>query len=438
MILPGVGAAGATMENLRALGLAEVLRDDVARAGKPFLGICIGIQVLFDRSEEDDAELPRHRRGPASRAIPRSIDGRPLKVPQIGWNRVRQTKPHPIFAGVPDNTHFYFVNSLLSDSRRSGGRDRDLRLRRAVHRGDRARQRDRDAVPSRKKRRGRPPAARQLLPAEVLTMLAKRIIPCLDVRDGKVTKGVQFLANVDVGDPVAMARYYYEQGADEIVFYDITASNERRGIMLDVVRAVAREIFIPFSVGGGLRTLEDMRAVLLAGAEKVSIDSGAVRNPEIISEGARAFGSQCIVLSMQVKQTGARAGVPVGLRSRDRRRTHADRPRRAGMGARGRAARRRRTVHQLDRSRRHQGRLRSRNHAAHQRGGFDSGDRIGRRRRARASARRVHGAAAADAAIVASIVHYGEHPIPELKRYLRGSGVEIRDAVAIDLERSAT
>ncbi len=143
-------------------------------------------------------------------------------------------------------------------------------------------------------------------------MLAKRIIPCLDVRDGKVTKGVQFLENVDVGDPVAMARYYYNEGADEIVFYDITASNERRGIMLDVVRAVAREIFIPFSVGGGLRTLDDMRAVLLAGAEKVSIDSGAVRNPAIIAEGARAFGSQCIVLSMQVKKTGARAQVPSG------------------------------------------------------------------------------------------------------------------------------
>src|SRR5579872_1580976 len=142
-------------------------------------------------------------------------------------------------------------------------------------------------------------------------MLAKRIIPCLDVRDGKVTKGVKFLANVDVGDPVAMARYYYEQGADEIVFYDITASNERRGIMLEVVSAVAKDIFIPFSVGGGLRTLEDMRAVLLAGAEKVSIDSGAVRDPSLIAAGARAFGSQCVVLSMQVKRTG-RGGLPSG------------------------------------------------------------------------------------------------------------------------------
>src|SRR4029077_4603591 len=143
-------------------------------------------------------------------------------------------------------------------------------------------------------------------------MLAKRIIPCLDVRAGKVTKGVQFLANVDVGDPAAMARYYYEQGADEIVFYDITASNERRAILLEVVRTLALEIFIPFSVGGGLRTVEDMRAVLLAGAEKVSVDSGAVRNPQIIAEGARAFGSQCIVLSMQVKRGATRPQFPSG------------------------------------------------------------------------------------------------------------------------------
>src|SRR5579863_10434761 len=142
-------------------------------------------------------------------------------------------------------------------------------------------------------------------------MLSKRIIPCLDVRAGKVTKGIAFQGNVDVGDPVAMARAYYEQGADELVFYDITASNERRGIMIDVVRAVAREIFIPFSVGGGLRTLEDMRAVLLAGAEKVSIDSGAVRDPNLITAGARAFGSQCIVLSMQVQRTG-HSGLPSG------------------------------------------------------------------------------------------------------------------------------
>jgi glutamine amidotransferase len=110
VILPGVGAAGATMENLRALDLANVLRIDVARAGKPFLGICIGIQVLLDDSEEDRADCLGIIAGHVTR-YPRSLDGRPLKVPQIGWNRVRQTRSHPIFAGVPDNTHFYFVNS---------------------------------------------------------------------------------------------------------------------------------------------------------------------------------------------------------------------------------------------------------------------------------------------------------------------------------------
>ncbi len=143
-------------------------------------------------------------------------------------------------------------------------------------------------------------------------MLTKRIIPCLDVRAGKVTKGIAFKGNVDVGDPVEMARFYYEGGADELVFYDITASNERRDIMIEVVSAVAAEIFIPFSVGGGLRTLEEMRRVLLAGAEKVSIDSGAVRNPKLIAEGAQAFGSQCIVLSMQVKRVPKSEQIPSG------------------------------------------------------------------------------------------------------------------------------
>ncbi len=143
-------------------------------------------------------------------------------------------------------------------------------------------------------------------------MLSKRIIPCLDVRDGKTTKGIQFLNNIDIGDPVAMARKYYEDGADEIVFYDITASSDRRNIMIEVVRRVAQEIFIPFSVGGGIRTLEDMREVLLAGAEKVSVNTAAIQNPGIIAEGARAFGSQCIVLGMDVKKVNPSPKIPSG------------------------------------------------------------------------------------------------------------------------------
>lgn len=143
-------------------------------------------------------------------------------------------------------------------------------------------------------------------------MLSRRIIPCLDVRAGRLTKGVKFEGNVDIGDPVESAKRYYDEGADEIVFYDITASHEDRGIFLDVVERVASSIAIPFSVGGGLSSVKDMRAVLNAGAEKVSVNSAAVKNPEIIAEGATAFGSQAIVLGMDVKQVDKSAAIPSG------------------------------------------------------------------------------------------------------------------------------
>jgi len=143
-------------------------------------------------------------------------------------------------------------------------------------------------------------------------MLSKRLIPCLDVRNGLLTKGIKFQNNVDIGDPVEAAREYYEQGADEIVFYDITASAEGRKIMIDVVRRVAETIFIPFSVGGGIGSLDDMRQAILAGAEKISVNTEAVKNPPIITEGARAFGSQCIVLGMDVKKVGVSRKTPSG------------------------------------------------------------------------------------------------------------------------------
>lgn len=129
-------------------------------------------------------------------------------------------------------------------------------------------------------------------------MLAKRVIPCLDVRNGRVTKGVKFKNNVDLGDPVEMAVGYSDGGADELVFYDITASAERRPIDIGMVEAVAKAVRIPFAVGGGISSLPDMERVILAGAEKVSVNSLAVRNPSIISDGAKAFGRQCIVLGM--------------------------------------------------------------------------------------------------------------------------------------------
>ncbi|MEN6384627.1 MAG: imidazole glycerol phosphate synthase subunit HisF [Phycisphaerales bacterium] len=129
-------------------------------------------------------------------------------------------------------------------------------------------------------------------------MLTKRIIPCLDVRNRKVTKGVKFQNNIDLGDPIEMAVNYSNNGCDELVFYDITASAEGRPIDIQMVREVAKAVHIPFAVGGGIKNLDDMRKVLLAGAEKVSVNSLAVRNPNIIAEGAKQFGSQCIVLGM--------------------------------------------------------------------------------------------------------------------------------------------
>ena len=133
--------------------------------------------------------------------------------------------------------------------------------------------------------------------------LAKRIIPCLDVSDGRVVKGINFVNLVDAGDPVEQAQFYNEEGADELVFLDITATHQERGIMHDVVRETANQVFIPLTVGGGIRVVEDMRAMLHAGADKISINSAAIRSPNIITEGARAFGAQCIVVAIDAKRT---------------------------------------------------------------------------------------------------------------------------------------
>lgn len=129
-------------------------------------------------------------------------------------------------------------------------------------------------------------------------MLKKRIIVCLDVKDGRTTKGVKFQNNIDIGDPVEMAAEYYRQGVDELVFYDIMASARGRGPILDLISKVASQVFIPFCVGGGIGSIEDIRSTILAGAEKISLNSQAVKNPSLITEGARVFGNQCIVLGM--------------------------------------------------------------------------------------------------------------------------------------------
>lgn len=142
-------------------------------------------------------------------------------------------------------------------------------------------------------------------------MLKKRIIVCLDVKDGRTTKGVKFLDNKDIGDPIEMAKFYYEEGVDELVFYDIMASTRGRGPILDLIQKVSSKVFIPFCVGGGIGSLEDIKQTIKAGAEKISLNSQAVKNPLLIKEGAKVFGRQCIVLGMDAKKDAA---MPCGYR----------------------------------------------------------------------------------------------------------------------------
>ncbi len=146
-------------------------------------------------------------------------------------------------------------------------------------------------------------------------MLAKRIIPCLDIKDGRVVKGVNFVGLRDAGDPVDQARLYDQAGADELVFLDISATPEGRATVAPMVRRVADEVFLPLTVGGGIRTVDDMRRILLAGADKVSVNSAAVRHPELLTAGAERFGAQCVVLAMDAKRASANAanGERVGV-----------------------------------------------------------------------------------------------------------------------------
>jgi cyclase len=146
-------------------------------------------------------------------------------------------------------------------------------------------------------------------------VLTKRIIPCLDLKDGRVVKGTHFVQLRDAGDPVALAQRYNEQGADEVVFLDITASKEKRGIIIELIKRAADQLFLPLTVGGGIRTLEDIQQILRAGADKVSINTSAVHDPSLISRGAESFGTQCIVVAMDVRRNFSQnpKGTPIVL-----------------------------------------------------------------------------------------------------------------------------
>jgi len=291
VVFPGVGAAASAMENLRALGLEKPVRD-FALSGKPFLGICLGMQILFEESEEDGGVKMLGVLPGKVRRLP-SVPG--FKIPQMGWNAVNGGNEYYFVHGYAADlasctagTTRYAGCEFTSVAKKGGvlacqfhpeksGRVGLALLREWMAGGPCDFAGDRAAAPE---------------------TSSRRVIPCLDVKNSRVTKGVKFKNNIDLGDPVEMALGYSDGGADELVFYDITASAERRPIDIGMVRDVAKAVRIPFAVGGGISSLADMERVILAGAEKISVNSLAVRNPGIIAEGAKAFGRQCIVLGM--------------------------------------------------------------------------------------------------------------------------------------------
>ncbi len=256
-------------------------------------------------------------------------------------------------------------------------------------------------------------------------MLSKRVIACLDVRDGKLAKSVKFVDTKDIGDPVEKAREYYRSGLDELVFYDITASSDGRGILLDVVERVAAEVFIPFSVGGGIRSVDDATSLRMAGAEKINVNSAAVKDPGLIARCSHAIGAQSVVLSMDVRRTERSATIPSGYEvviNGGRTPVGRDAVEWAREGERLGAGEL--VVNSID--------------ADGTREGYEI-----RLTRAIADAVKIPVIASggagkpehlyevlteghADAALVASMVHYGEYTIRDLKDHLRSRGVKVR------------
>ena len=257
-------------------------------------------------------------------------------------------------------------------------------------------------------------------------MLAKRIVPCLDVHDGRVVKGVQFVDLVDAGDPVEQARFYNESGADELVFLDITATHEGRATMRDVVRRTADEVFIPLTVGGGVRTVDDMRAMLEAGADKVSVNSAALADPALLARGADAFGAQCVVLAIDAKRTGATESGWEVFTHGGRRATGLDAVAWAVAGAEGGAGEL--LVTSMDRDGTREGYDLDLLHALDARvsvpviasGGAGT---LGHLRDGLVEGR-------ADAVLAASMFHFRETTVADAKAFLADAGVEVRPVPA--------
>ncbi|MCO5295511.1 MAG: imidazole glycerol phosphate synthase subunit HisF [Fimbriimonadaceae bacterium] len=294
VLLPGVGHFGAMMRALDAAGLRDALLEHVASGGK-LLGICLGFQALYEESEEAPGV-------PGLGLLPgqvRRLQDVP-KVPHMGWSEVSSGAfyyfAHSFAAPVgPETT---LVGSYGSPFAAASRLDRVAGAQFHPEKSGQAGLAWLEqalAEPTNHEPQTTNPAPEGLPTA--------RIIPCLDVDAGRVVKGVNFVGLRDAGDPVELARRYAEQGADEVVFLDITASTDQRDTIVEIVEAVAREVFVPLCVGGGVRNADDAKRLLRAGADKVAVNSAALARPELITELAEAFGSQAVVLAIDAHAT---------------------------------------------------------------------------------------------------------------------------------------
>ena len=294
VILPGVGAFGDAMEKLRSYGLDKVIYEVVEKK-IPFLGICLGLQLLFEKSDETPGVKGL---GILPGEVLRIPDKEGLKIPHMGWNSIKIKKGARLFKDIPEDSYVYFVHSYYLKAGREEDVTATTEYSALIHASV-----EHDNVfacqfhPEKSSEIGL-----KILNYKEELMFTKRIIPCLDVNDGRVVKGVNFVNLIDAGDPVAIAEAYDKAGADELVFLDITASSDARNTVADMVRKVAEKVFIPFTVGGGIRTVDDFKAILREGADKVSVNSAAIMRPELISEAADKFGSQCVVVAIDAKR----------------------------------------------------------------------------------------------------------------------------------------
>ena len=336
LILPGVGAFGDAMALLDQYGLPEVIRKAVSM-GKPLLGICLGLQLLFESSEESPGVKGL---GICKGKILRIPDAEGLKIPHMGWNSLHLDKQSRLFAGIPEGSFVYFVHSYYLKAEDAGivaaSTEYGCHIHASVEQdnifacqfhpeksgtvglsilrnflrvtADKSQKTGREvSYTSDSNAVKRDNSGSNLFfdgkrTGDRKAGFTKRIIPCLDVHAGRVVKGVNFVNLRDAGDPVEIAAAYDKAGADELVFLDITASSDARNTVVDMVRRVAEKVFIPFTVGGGIRTVEDFRMLLREGADKISINSAAIMNPELISQAAEKFGSQCVVVAIDAKR----------------------------------------------------------------------------------------------------------------------------------------